>query len=371
MAAKKTHLYDEHVKLGGSIVDYAGWLLPVKYIDLVPEHEAVRERVGIFDVSHMGEITVEGKDAEKFVNYLVTNDVTSIADGEIVYCFMCYENGTCVDDLLVYRFSSEKMYLVVNAANVDKDYEWIQKQAKSYDVELKNLSSEVSEIAIQGPKAQTVLQKICNIDLNEIPFFHFKDGVEVAGAKCMVSRTGYTGEDGFEVYSSNEDVAKIWNAMLKEGESEGIQACGLGCRDTLRFEAALPLYGHEISDQVNPLEGGFKFFVKLDKDGGFIGCDELKKQDAEGIKRKVCGFELVGKGIPREGYEIEKNGEVIGYVTTGYMSPSLKKPIGNALVKTEFAKLDESFDVVVRKRKIEAKVISKRFLKGSKKSRNS
>lgn len=365
---KKTHLYDEHIRLNGNVVEYAGWMLPVKYTDLIDEHEAVRNNVGVFDVSHMGEITIKGKEAEKFVNYLVTNDILPLEEGGVIYTFMCYENGTCVDDLLIYKYNKEYYYLVVNAANVDKDFAWILDKIKGFDAEAKNISDTVSEIAIQGPKAQAVLQKLTPTNLDEIPFFHFKDGLKVAGCDAMVSRTGYTGEDGFEVYCSNKDVVTVWRAMLEEGKPEGIKPCGLGCRDTLRFEASLPLYGHEISDEVNPLEGGFKYFVKLRKEGGFIGSEVLNKMDEDGIKRKLCGFELVGKGIPREGYRIEKDGIDIGYVTTGYMSPTLKKPIGNALVKSEYASLDTSFEVVVHKRKVEAKVISKKFIKGSKKN---
>lgn len=363
MQVKKTPLYEEHLKLGGNVVDYAGWYLPVKYTELTEEHLAVREKVGIFDVSHMGEIVIKGPDAKKFVNYLVTNDIDTLYDKKILYTFMCYENGTCVDDLLVYRYADDYYYLVVNASNVDKDFEWIKKQKGSYNVEIENISDSVAEIAIQGPKAQQVLQKMTDFDLSTVKFFHLERDVKIAGANCMISRTGYTGEDGFEVYCENEDIVKIWNEMLEKGKPEGIMPCGLGCRDTLRFEASLPLYGHEISDEVNPLEGGFKFFVALNKESDFIGKAALQKQDSEGLSRIVCGFELLGKGIPREGYRIEKDGADIGYVTTGYMSPSLKKPIGNALVKPEFAKIGTEFELVVRKKKVPAKVISKRFLK--------
>lgn len=361
--AKKTPLYDEHVKLGGKIVDYAGWLLPVQYEGLVQEHEAVRNAVGLFDVSHMGEITVKGKDALAFIDYLMTNDITKIVDNQIIYTFMCRPSGGVVDDLLVYRFGPEDFYLVVNASNADKDYAWILEQKANFQVEIENISDDVGEVAIQGPLAQKVLQKLTKTDLNKITFFTLDRKVDVNGIECMVSRTGYTGEDGFEVYTTNEGIVKVWRDILEAGEEEGIKPVALGCRDTLRFEASLPLYGHEMSEEINPLEAGFKYFVKLDKEGDFIGKEELNKQWADGLTRKLAGFEVVGRGIPREGYEIQKDGEVIGHVTTGYMSPTLKKNIGNALIKTEFTPIGTEIDIMIRNKPVKAVVISKKFLK--------
>lgn len=361
--AKKTPLYDEHVKLGGKIVDYAGWLLPVQYEGLVQEHEAVRNAVGLFDVSHMGEITIKGKDALAFVDYLMTNDITKVVDNQIVYTFMCRPTGFVVDDLLVYRFGPEDFYLVVNASNTDKDYDWILEQKGDFDVEIENISDDVGEVAIQGPLAQKVLQKLTKTDLDEITFFTLDRNVDVNGVECMVSRTGYTGEDGFEVYTTNEGVVKVWNDLLEAGKEDGIKPVALGCRDTLRFEASLPLYGHEMGEDINPLEGGFKYFVKLDKEADFIGKEELNKQWTEGLKRKLAGFEMVGRGIPREGYEIQKDGEVIGHVTTGYMSPTLKKNIGNALIKTEFTPIGTEIDIMIRNKPAKAVIISKKFLK--------
>lgn len=361
--AKKTPLYDEHVKLGGKIVDYAGWLLPVQYEGLVQEHETVRNAVGLFDVSHMGEITIKGKDALAFVDYLMTNDITKVVDNQIVYTFMCRPTGAVVDDLLVYRFGPEDFYLVVNASNTDKDYDWILEQKGDFQVEIENISDDVGEVAIQGPLAQKVLQKLTKTDLDKITFFTLDRNVDVNGVECMVSRTGYTGEDGFEVYTTNEGVVKVWNDLLEAGKEEGIKPVALGCRDTLRFEASLPLYGHEMGEDINPLEGGFKYFVKLDKEADFIGKEELNRQWTEGLKRKLAGFEMVGRGIPREGYEIQKDGEVIGHVTTGYMSPTLKKSIGNALIKTEFTPIGTEIDIMVRNKPVKAVVISKKFLK--------
>lgn len=362
MDAKKTPLYEEHIKLGGNVVDYAGWFLPVEYKGLVPEHQAVRNAVGLFDVSHMGEITVKGKDALAFVDYLVSNDVTTLVDNQIIYTHFCNPEGGVVDDLLVYRFGDEDFYLVVNASNTDKDFKWILENKGDFNVELENISDSVGEIAIQGPLAQRVLQKLTDFDLAEIKFFFLQRDISVAGVNCMVSRTGYTGEDGFEIYTDNEGVVKVWNAILEAGKEEGIMPCGLGCRDTLRFEASLPLYGHEFDDTISPLEAGFKYFVKLDKKSDFIGKEALNKQWSEGLKRKLVGFEMVDRGIAREGYEIYKDGDKIGHVTTGYMSPTLGKIIGNALVKPEFTELGTELDIKIRNKFAKAKVISKKFL---------
>lgn len=364
--AKKTPLYDEHVKAGGKIVDYAGWDLPVEYEGLIPEHEAVRQRVGMFDVSHMGEIQLLGKDALKFADYVNTNDIKSLEDGQIAYGFFCYEDGGVVDDLLTYKAGEEDVYLVVNAANSDKDYEWLLKQKEGFDVEVINVSDQTGEVAVQGPMAEKTVQKLTDFDLSTLKFFHFKRDVEIAGVKAMISRTGYTGEDGFEIYTDRDDIVQVWQKVLEAGEEFGIKPTGLGCRDTLRFEASLPLYGHEISQEVNPLEGGFKFFVKLDKED-FIGKDALKKQYEEGLKRKIIGIELVDKGIAREGAKVFKDGKEIGYITTGYMAPTIGKAIANALVDIEYAKKDIDVEIQVRKRMIKAKTISNKFLNNWKK----
>ncbi|HNZ82213.1 MAG TPA: glycine cleavage system aminomethyltransferase GcvT [Sedimentibacter sp.] len=363
MTAKKTPLYGEHVKLGGNVVDYAGWFLPVQYTGLIPEHEAVRNAAGIFDVSHMGEITVKGKDAVAFVDYLMTNDITKIVDNQIIYTLMCYPDGGVVDDLLVYRYENNYLYLVVNASNTGKDYAWILEHKGDFDVEIENISDSVGEVALQGPFAQKILQKLTDFDLDKIEFFHLQRDISVDGVNCMISRTGYTGEDGFEIYADNEGIVKVWNSVLEAGKEFGILPAGLGCRDTLRFEASLPLYGHEISQEITPLEGGFKYFVKLDKAADFIGKEALNKQWSEGLKRKLAGFELIGRGIAREGMEVQKDGVIIGHVTTGYMSPTLKKTIGNALLASEFTELGTEIEVMVRNKPVKAKVISKKFLK--------
>ncbi|HSH36375.1 glycine cleavage system aminomethyltransferase GcvT [Schnuerera sp.] len=363
MVAKKTPLYDEHVKLGGKVVDYAGWFLPVQYEGLIPEHEAVRNAAGLFDVSHMGEIVVKGKDALAYLQYLLTNDIGSIKTDQIIYTFMCYPDGGVVDDFLVYKYDEEEYLLVVNAANTDKDFKWMIDNKKDFNIIIENKSDQIGEVAIQGPKSEKILQKLTETDLSSIKPFHFNRKVKISGIECMVSRTGYTGEDGFEVYAPAEGIVTVWNDILEAGKEEGIKPTGLGCRDTLRFEAGMPLYGNEISKDITPLEGGLKFFVKLDKEEDFIGKEALNNQWTEGLTRKVAGFELLGRGIPREGYEIYKDGEKIGHVTTGYMSPTLKKSIGNALIDINEIELGNEVDVMIRKRPVKAKIISRKFLK--------
>ncbi len=360
--AKKTPLYEEHIKAGGKVVDYAGWMLPVEYTGLVREHEVVRNAVGVFDVSHMGEITIKGPDARKFADYLTTNDIETLENGRVIYGFLCYENGGVVDDLLTYKAADDDVYLVVNAANSDKDFEWIKSKTAGFDVEVKNISDGTGEIAVQGPLAEKTVQKLTDYNLSDIPFFAFVRNVQIAGVDCMISRTGYTGEDGFEIYSTNDGIVKVWQAVLKAGAEFGIEPCGLGCRDTLRFEAALPLYGHEISAEITPIEAGFKFFVALDKKSDFIGKAALAKMHADGAPRQLIGMELVDKGIAREGAVVLKDGNEIGHVTTGYMSPTLKKSICNVLVKSEFAVKDTEVEVIVRNRSIKSKFINKRFL---------
>lgn len=358
--AKKTALYEEHEKLGGQVIDFSGWALPVKYSDIKTEHEAVRTKAGMFDVSHMGEITVKGEEAEAFVNYLVTNDISALKENQIAYTMMCYEDGGVVDDLLVYKYSTEHYYLVVNASNVDKDFDWIVKNSKGYDLNIENISEDVSEIALQGPKAEEILQKIVDYDLSNIKFFYFQDQVKVNGKNALISRTGYTGEDGFEIYVDNDDVAEIWSKLLDVGEAYGLEPAGLGARDTLRFEVALPLYGNEISKDITPLEAGLGYFVKLDKED-FIGRDALAKQKNEGLERKLVGFEIKKGGIPRHGYDVVINEEKIGFVTTGYLSPSLNKKVGLAIVDVDYSELGTDIGIKHRRRVYDAVVTKKKF----------
>lgn len=359
---KKTTLYDAHNKYGGKIIEFAGWLMPVQYEGIIEEHEAVRNNAGLFDVSHMGEVEVKGRDAFKYVQNLVTNDIGLLVDNQVIYTFMCYEDGGIVDDLLVYKFDEDHYYLVINAGNIEKDFEWMINNKESYEVEVVNISSEVSEVAIQGPKAQEILQNLTDFNLDEIKFFYCKRDVLIDGVKCLVSRTGYTGEDGFEIYTENQYIEKIWDSILETGKPYGIKPAGLGCRDTLRFEVALPLYGNEISKDITPLEAGLGYFVKLNKES-FIGREALIKQKNDGLNRKLVGFELKGRGIPRHGYSVEFNGENIGVVTTGYFSPTLKKNIGLALIDSKYADLGTEIDILIRNKPVKAEVINKKFYK--------
>jgi len=358
---KITPLYDTYKEYGGKIVEFSGWAMPVQYAGIIIEHEAVRKAAGLFDVSHMGEVEVRGSEALQFVQNLVTGDVDVLKDNQILYTLMCSENGGIVDDLLVYKFSSHHFCLVINAGNIEKDFEWMFLNKELYDVKITNCSDVVAQIAIQGPRAQKILQKITNINLDEIKFFYFKQNVLLDEIKCIVSRTGYTGEDGFEIYTTIDEVKKLWHKLLNIGEAEGLKPAGLGCRDTLRFEAALPLYGNEISKDITPLEAGLDFFVKLQKHS-FIGKEALLKQKKEGLKRILVGFEMKDRGIPRHGYEVTVLGEKVGEVTTGYQSPTLKKNIGFALINFKYCEIGTVIEIVIRGKSLKAIVISKKFL---------
>jgi aminomethyltransferase len=357
---KMTPLFGAYDRYSGKVIDFAGWALPVQFEGIIPEHESVRNAAGLFDVSHMGEIEVRGNAAAAFVQYLVTNDVSTLADNQVMYAMMCYPDGGVVDDLLVYKFAEDYFYLVVNASNADKDFEWIKSSLGEYDAEIVNLSDSTAELALQGPKAEEILQRLTKTDLSGIKFFFCDRNVEVAGVKCLVSRTGYTGEDGFEIYMPNRHVEMLWDRILEEGRDLGLKPAGLGCRDTLRFEAVLPLYGNELSEKITPLEAGLGMFVKLDK-GDFIGRDALLKQKTEGLKRKIAGFEMKDRGIPRHGYEVKADDKVIGFVTTGYFSPTLKKNIGLALIEAKYAEIGTEIEILVRNKPLKAEVIRKGF----------
>ena len=356
---KRTALFSAHQKCGGKLIDFAGWELPVQYEGIIEEHEAVRNAAGMFDVSHMGEVNVVGPQAFEFVQNLVANDVAAIVDNQILYTHMCYPDGGVVDDLLVYKFDGEHFFLVINASNIDKDFAWMIENSANYKVTLTNESDKYSEIALQGPKAEEILQKLTESNLSDIKFFFLNRNIKIAGIDCLVSRTGYTGEDGFEIYTKG-DIEKIWFSILEAGANDGVKPCGLGCRDTLRFEAALPLYGNELSKDITPLEAGLGMFVKLAKEN-FIGKDALVKQKEEGLKRKLIGFEMKDRGIPRHGYEVAVDGNVIGVVTTGYMAPTVKKNIGLALIDAKYSELGTAIDIIIRNKPAKAEVISKKF----------
>ncbi len=359
---RKTPLYEKHVALGGRIVDFSGWALPVQYSGIVEEHLATRNAAGLFDVSHMGEITVEGKDASKFINYLVTNDVAKLVPEKVMYSPMCYEHGGVVDDLLIYMYDEDRFLLVVNAANKDKDYQWILEKSKKFDVKAEDVSDNYAQIALQGPKAEAILQKLTDVSLEDMKFYTFKDNASVGGVGLLLSRTGYTGEDGFELYLSPADVCSIWDKFLEAGKPEGLLPAGLGARDTLRFEACLPLYGQELSEEITPLEAGLGFFVKLTKED-FIGKAKLFEQKEKGLKRKIAGLEMVEKGVPRHGYEVRLQGKKIGVITSGSFAPYLEKYLALALLDTEYAKVGQEVYVDVRGKERLAKVVETPFYK--------
>ncbi|MCH1624868.1 glycine cleavage system aminomethyltransferase GcvT [Fredinandcohnia quinoae] len=361
---KRTPLFEVYKNLGAKTIDFGGWDLPVQFSSIKDEHEAVRAKAGLFDVSHMGEIDVKGKDSLAYLQKLMTNDVSLVKDGGCQYTAMCYEDGGTIDDLLIYKKSDDHYLLVVNASNTEKDYEWLNQHLIG-DVEVVNISNELGQLAIQGPAAQSILQKLTSTDLTEIKVFKFIDGVEISGKKALVSRTGYTGEDGFEIYCDANDVVTLWNALLDAGQ-DNILPCGLGARDTLRFEANLALYGQELSKDITPIEAGIGFAVRPNKEADFYGKEILKKQKEEGAPRKLVGIEMIDKGIPRHGYEIFVGDEQIGEVTTGTQSPTLKKNIGLGLINTEFAVLGKEVEVQIRKKRLKAIIVATPFYKRSK-----
>ncbi len=351
----KTCLHDRHVALGALMSPFGGFDMPIQYSSIIEEHNAVRNKVGVFDVSHMGEVRIKGKDAYKYVSHIFCNDVTGAPDGQIFYGMMCYENGGVVDDLLVYKVNEEEYFLVINASNIDKDFAWIQKNAEGYDVTVENQSEYYGEVAVQGPEAEAILIKLLNLPLDEIAFYNFKT-FAIDGEDVIISRTGYTGEDGFEVYGSHDFTRKIWDMLMEAG----VAPCGLGCRDTLRFEVGLPLYGHELTAEITPIEASLSMFARLEKPE-FIGKEALEKQKAEGVTRRIVGIELEGKAVPRQGYPVEVNGEVVGEVTTGYNSISTGKSVAMAMVKKEYAKLGTPIEIRIRKKTFPGVVVKKRF----------
>lgn len=363
---KRTPLFDVYKEYGGKTIDFGGWELPVQFSSIKEEHEAVRTKAGLFDVSHMGEVEVKGTDSLKYLQKMMTNDISKIKNGAAQYTAMCYENGGTVDDLLVYKIEDNHYLLVVNASNIEKDYNWLETHLEG-DVTIENLSEKTAQIALQGPIAEKVLQKLTETDLSQIGFFKFQQEVTLGGKRALVSRTGYTGEDGFEVYCNAADVVELWKAILETGKEEGVIPCGLGARDTLRFEANLALYGQELSPEISPLEAGIGFAVKLNKEADFIGKEALVKQKEAGLSRKVAGIEMIDRGIPRHGYPVYKGENLIGEVTTGTQSPTLKKNIGLALISSEFTALDSEVEVEIRGKRLKAKVVPTPFYKREKK----
>jgi aminomethyltransferase len=352
---KQTPLYELHRELGGKIIDFGGWALPVQYAGIIQEHEAVRNAAGLFDVSHMGEIEVFGPTAESFVQKLVTGNVAKLKEGQVLYSLMCYEDGGVVDDLLVYKYTPEHFLLVVNASNSDKDFAWVKEHTPA-GLTVINRSPDYAQLAIQGPKAEQILQKLTPYALGDIAFFYFVPQVEVAGQPCLVSRTGYTGEDGFEIYCGPAEAQVVWRELLRVGAADGLEPVGLGARDTLRFEANLPLYGHELSPEITPLEAGLSFFVKLGK-GDFMGREALVRQKAEGVPRKPVGFVMRDRGVARPDYEVVSEGRRIGHVTSGSYSPTLKQNLGIALIEAGAAAELTEIGILVRGKELKAEVV--------------
>jgi aminomethyltransferase len=361
----KTPLFETYKSMGAKTIDFGGWALPVQFSSIKEEHEAVRTRAGLFDVSHMGEIDVKGKKALDYLQKMMTNDVSTLKVNGAQYTAMCYEDGGTVDDLLVYKYSEEHYLLVVNAANTVKDFDWLEEHIIE-GVSLNNISNEMAQLAIQGPKAEVILQRLTNTDLSSIGFFKFQADIMIADIKTLVSRTGYTGEDGFELYTASEDAPALWKAILSAGEPENILPCGLGARDTLRFEAKLALYGQELTKDISPLEAGIGFAVKTSKEADFIGKSALLRQREKGLERKLVGIEMIGRGIPRTNYPVYKGEQLIGEVTTGTQSPTLKKNVGLALIKKEYTEMDTELDVEIRNKRVKAKVIPSPFYKRQK-----
>ena len=362
---KRTPLYPLYAETGEPrCIDFGGWELPVQFHGIQKEHEAVRERAGLFDVSHMGEFILSGEGVRDFLSRLTTGDIHSLEVGQALYTFMCYENGGVVDDLLVYQIREGHFMLVVNAGNIEKDAAWILSH-KPESINFRDVSEGTALIALQGPAALQILKKVCNEPaLDELKPFHFIETGVFEGTMAQVSRTGYTGEDGFEIYAAPEFVAKIWRDLIAAGEEFGLLPCGLGARDTLRFEAKLPLYGQELSADITPFEAGLGYFVKLGK-GDFIGREALAVQKEAGIPRKLVGLEMIDRGIARSHYPVFAGDRQIGEVTTGTQSPTLKRNLALALIEAEFAPIGTQVEVEIRGKKLKAEVVKAPFYKNT------
>lgn len=353
----KTPLYDAHVRLGGRIVPFAGYLLPVQYEGVIAEHMAVREKAGLFDVSHMGEITFKGKGALASLNHLLTNDYTNMPVGKVRYGVMCYEDGGTVDDLLVYKFGDEDYYVVVNASNRHKDFEHMKKNILP-DTEIEDISDSVAQVALQGPEARNIMLKLMKEEDIPEKYYTAKRDVDIAGMNCLISYTGYTGEAGYEIYTANENAEKLWDTLLVAGKEFGLIPCGLGARDTLRLEASMPLYGHEMDETISPLETGLNFGVKMNKEE-FIGKKGLEERG----EPKICrvGLQIVDKGVLREHQDVYVGDEKIGHTSSGTFSPLLKTSIAMALIDKKYSALDTIVEVDVRGRRLKAKVVEMPF----------
>ena len=356
MENKRTCLYDKHVALGALISPFGGFDMPIQYTNITDEHNAVRQACGVFDVSHMGEVRISGPDAERYVNHIFTNDVKGAPDGQIFYGMMCYPDGGTVDDLLVYKMGDGDFFLVINAANIDKDVDWMRQHLAGYDVKFEHQSDYYGQLAVQGPEAEAVVEEVLGLSCKELKFYTAKT-IDTGAETIIISRTGYTGEDGFEIYGSHDFIRSQWDKLI---ESQRCKPCGLGCRDTLRFEVGLPLYGDELSAEISPVMAGLSMFCKLDKEE-FIGKEALVEQKANGVAKRVIGIELKDKAIPRHGYKVLADGQEVGEVTTGYHCLSVDKSVCMALVDTAHAKLGTELEIQIRKKTFPGIVVKKRF----------
>lgn len=357
---KNTALYNKHVALGAKVIPFAGYNMPVSYTGLNEEHLTVRNGVGVFDVSHMGEFRLKGDKALELIQKVTSNDASKLTDGKIQYTCLPNDKGGIVDDLLVYRLKADEYYLVVNASNIEKDWNWIKKY-NTYGVEMLDMSNDMSLLAVQGPKAITTLQKLTDVDLSKMEYYTFCIGKMAGISDVIISNTGYTGAGGFEIYILNKDAEKMWDAVFEAGKEFGIKPIGLGARDTLRLEMGFCLYGNDIDDTTSPIEAGLGWITKFTKD--FVNRTEIEKHKTQGVSRKLVGFEMIDRGIPRHDYLIaDANGNIIGKVTSGTQSPSLNKAIGMGYVQTAYSKPDSEIFIIIRDKPIKAKVVKIPFL---------
>ena len=354
MNNKRTCLYDKHVALGALIAPFAGFDMPIQYSGITEEHNAVRGHCGVFDVSHMGEVLVTGSEAEKYINHSFTNDVKGLPAGKVLYGMMCYPDGGVVDDTCICKLEDQVFLMTINASNIDKDIAWIEKNAAGFDVVIKNKSENYGQLALQGPEAEAKIESVLGISTKDLNFYEVRQ-VKTDGEVIIVSRTGYTGEDGFEIYGSPKYINEAWDKLI----AAGITPCGLGCRDTLRFEVGLPLYGNELSDKISPVMAGLSMFIKLDKEE-FIGKEALQKQKAEGVSQRLRGIVLDGNAIPRHGYKVMKDGKEVGVVTTGYRLISTPKSCAVALVDAS-VQMGDKLEIQIRKKSFPGIVVKKKF----------
>jgi len=363
---KKTALHVKHVELGAKMEPFAGYIMPIKYTTVKKEHNAVRESVGVFDLSHMGEFRVKGRDARKFLDYLLTNNA-EVQPGQAYYSTMCYPDGGIVDDLIVYRIAEEEFLMVVNASNIDKDWAWVNNHTTGYSITLTNESDSISLVAIQGPNAEKVAQKLTEEDLSAVEYYHHVTG-KFAGRDVLIARTGYTGEDGFEIYVANADAEAVWDAVMEAGEEFGIVPVGLGARDTLRLEVGYLLYGNDIDHTTTPIEARLGWVVKLKTDKEFIGREVMQRQKKEKPARYIVGLEVLGKGFPRHGAELFDGNRKVGIVTSGSIAPALGHGVCLAFVEKGFHKKGTELEAEVRGRRIPVKAVKLPFYKdGSRK----